>query len=159
MNTPNITLRKTVLADLDHFYGFQLDEESLRLAAFTPKDPADKPAYITKYSMFVDDPTINMKTILIDDNIVGSISKFLMHGDAEITYWIDKQFWGQGIATFALQELLKDEPTRPIFGRTAFDNFGSQKVLEKAGFKKIGTDRGFANARNAEIEEFIFKLT
>ncbi len=29
--------------------------------------------------------------------------------EAEITYWIDKKFWGQGIATTALKELLKIE--------------------------------------------------
>ena len=51
---------------------------------------------------------------------------------------------------------------RPILGRVAFDNFGSQKVLEKCGFIKIGSDKGFANARQTDrqtdIEEFIYKL-
>ncbi|RYF99627.1 MAG: N-acetyltransferase, partial [Chitinophagaceae bacterium] len=41
----------------------------------------------------------------------------------------------------------------------AFDNIGSQKVLEKCGFTKIGNDRGFAHARQAEIEEYIYKLS
>ncbi len=79
--------------------------------------------------------------------------------EAEITYWIDKKFWGQGIATTALKELLKIEQVRPIYGRVAFDNYGSQKVLEKCGFVKIGKDKGFANARQAEIEEYIYKLS
>lgn len=153
-----IQLRKTVLSDLDYFFTFQLDNEASFLAAFTPKDPHDKDAYIRKYANFLDDPTINMCTIIVDDVIVGSIAKFVMHGDAEITYWIDKAFWGQGIATKALTQLLTIEKTRPVFGRTAFDNTGSQRVLEKCGFVKIGTDRGFANARQAEIEEYIYKL-
>jgi hypothetical protein len=50
-----------------------------------------------------------------------------MEGDAEITYWIDKKFWGQGVATKALKDLLMIEKTRPVFGRVAFDNLGSQK--------------------------------
>lgn len=50
------------------------------------------------------------------------------------------------------------ETKRPIFGHAAFDNFGSQKVLEQCGFVKIGTEKGFANARQAEIEEFVYKL-
>lgn len=74
-------------------------------------------------------------------------------------YWIDRKFWGQGIATTALKEFLNMEQARPIYGRVAFDNYGSQKVLEKCGFIKIGTDKGFANARQTEIEEFIYKLT
>ena len=82
-----------------------------------------------------------------------------MEGDTEITYWIDRKFWGQGIATKALNELLTIETIRPIFGRVAFDNFASQKVLEKNGFVKVGTDKAFANARQEDIEEYIYKLT
>jgi RimJ/RimL family protein N-acetyltransferase len=152
----NITLRKTDPADLDQLFLFQLDPEACYLAAFMPKDHTNKEAYIAKYTPFLSDPTINMFTIFVNGVIAGSVSKYVMQGDAEITYWIDKQFWGQGIATRALTEFLKIETTRPIYGRVAFDNIGSQRVLEKCGFVKIGTDRGFANARQAEIEEYIF---
>jgi hypothetical protein len=31
-------------------------------------------------------------------------------------------------------------------------------VLEKCGFTLFGEDKGFANARGAEVEEFILKL-
>jgi RimJ/RimL family protein N-acetyltransferase len=123
-----------------------------------PKDPTDKVTYLTKHTKLLNDPTVNNQTILLDNIIVGSISKFVMEGDAEITYWINRKFWGQGIATKALKIFLDIEKTRPIFGRVAFDNFGSQKVLEKCGFIKIGSGYGFANARQADIEEFIYKL-
>ena len=112
-----------------------------------------------KYTKLLNNPTVNNQTIILDNLIVGSIGKFLMEGDSEITYWIDRKFWGQGIATEALKNFLDIETSRPIFGRVAFDNFGSQKVLEKCGFVKIGSDKGFANARQAEIEELIYKLT
>jgi [ribosomal protein S5]-alanine N-acetyltransferase len=154
----DIKLRPTKISDLDFLFQFQLDKEGGYLAAFMPKDPADKPAYISKYTKLLNDPTVNNQTIIIANSIAGSIAKFVMGADAEITYWIDRKFWGQGIATKALKELLAIETTRPIFGRVAFDNFGSQKVLEKCGFLKIGTDKGFANARQAVIEEFIYKL-
>ena len=158
MTNKNITLIVTEKEDLNAFFQFQIDKEAIYLAAFTPKDPNDKTAYIEKYTKFLTDPTINMRTIKLDDEIVGSISKFVLENDAEITYWIDRKFWGQGIATNALQKFLTTERIRPIFGRVAFDNFGSQKVLEKCGFIKIGTDKGFANARQKEIEEYIYKL-
>lgn len=158
INDNEIILRKTEIADLEFFFIFQLDDEANYLAAFTSKDPTDKTAYLQKYTKFVSDPTINMKTIIVENIIAGSIAKFEMEGDAELTYWIDKKFWRKGVATKALKEFLNNENTRPIFGRVAFDNFGSQKVLEKCNFLKIGTDKGFANARQAEIEEFIYKL-
>jgi ribosomal-protein-alanine N-acetyltransferase len=158
INDSTIILRKTEVADLEFFFIFQLDDEANYLAAFTSKDPTDKTAYLQKYKKLLSDPVINMQTIIVDSIIAGSISKFEIEGEAEITYWIDKKFWNKGIATKALKEFLENENTRPIFGRAAFDNFASQKVLEKCNFVKIGTDKGFANARQAEIEEFIYKL-
>jgi ribosomal-protein-alanine N-acetyltransferase len=154
-----ITLRQTQPADLERLFEFQLDKEANYLAAFSAKDPTDKKAYLEKYTKHLDDPAIHMQTILIDGVIAGSIAKFVMEGNTEITYWIDQQHWGKGIATLALNYFLTLESSRPIFARTAFDNFGSQKVLEKCGFIKIGEDKGFANARESEIIEFIYKLT
>ncbi len=155
---PDITLRNTEIADLDTLFGLQLDEEAGYMAAFMPKDPTDRSAYINKYRNLLSDPTVNNQTIILEGIVVGSIAKFIMEGDAEITYWIDRKFWGQGIATKALSYFLEIETARPIIGRVAFDNFGSQKVLEKSGFIKIGADKGFANSRQMEIEEFIYKL-
>ncbi|MCT2561889.1 GNAT family N-acetyltransferase [Chryseobacterium herbae] len=159
MNTkPNIQLRRSEESDLENFFQFQLDKDAIYMAAFTPENPMDKATYLTKYTKHLNDSTINNQTILMDNAIIGSIAKFEREGDAEITYLIDKNLWGKGIATMALEKFLTFETSRPIFGRVAFDNVGSQKVLEKNGFTKIGTDRFFANARQMEIEEFIYKL-
>lgn len=154
-----IQLRPTTISDLDTLFQFQLDKEGGFLAAFMPKDYTDKNAYIEKYTQLLANPTVNNQTIILNNTIVGSIAKFVMEGDTEITYWIDRKFWGKGIATDALKEFLTIEIIRPIYGRVAFDNFGSQKVLEKCGFIKVGSDKGFASARKMEIEEFIYKLT
>ena len=159
MQNSQVKLRQTIKSDLEFFFQFQLDEEANYLAAFTQKDPTDKQTYLDKYSKLLTNPTIKSQTILFNEQIVGSIAKFEIGGEAEISYWIDKNFWAKGIASIALQNLLMIEHTRPIFGRVAFDNLGSQKVLEKCGFIKIGADKGFANARQTEIEEFIYKLT
>jgi ribosomal-protein-alanine N-acetyltransferase len=154
----DIKLRPTEVKDLDILFEFQLDKEGGYLAAFMPKDPTDKRAYLNKHKALLNDPTVNNQTILVDNIVVGSIARFVMDGVTEITYWIDRKFWGQGIATKALKAFLDIERTRPIRGRIAFDNIGSQKVLGKCGFVKTGSDKGFANARQAVIEEFIYQL-
>jgi ribosomal-protein-alanine N-acetyltransferase len=154
-----ITLSETTREDLDTLFHFQLDKQANYLAAFTSKDTQTQTAYLEKYSPFLTDPTITMRTIKVNDVIVGSIAKFVLENDAELTYWIDRKWWGQGLATQALNMFLEIELSRPLFGRVAFDNYGSQKVLEKCGFVKIGTDKGFANARQTEIEEYIYQLT
>ena len=157
-NNLDIKLRPTEIADLELLFQFQTDKEGGYMAAFMPKDPTDKSAYIDKFTKLLKDPTVNNQTIILDNIIVGSIAKFIMEGNTEITYWIDRKYWGQGIASKALNKFLVIETIRPIFGRVAFDNVGSQKVLEKCGFVKKGTDKGFANARQTEIEEYIYKL-
>jgi ribosomal-protein-alanine N-acetyltransferase len=156
---PNVQLRNTLPADLEHFFVFQLDKEACHNAAFMPKDYDNKEAFLKKYNRLLTDENISMRTILVDGVIAGSVSKFVMEGDAEITYWIDKPYWAQGVGSTALMQFLTIENTRPIFGHVAFDNIGSQRVLEKCGFIKIATDHGFASMRGIEIDEYIYKLS
>lgn len=155
----DIKLIKTVGEDLHALFQIQLDKEANHLAAFTSMDPSDKATYMEKYSRLISEPTINNMTIWRNNSIVGSIAKYVMDDEAEITYWIDRKFWGHGIATTALKMFLESELVRPIKGRVAFDNYGSQRVLEKCGFIRTGKDKGFANARQIEIEEFIYTLS
>ena len=84
--------------------------------------------------------------------------KYEMGGEAEISYWIGRGFWGKGIATAALQQFIQELDIRPLHARAAADNLGSIRVLEKCGFTRTGTDRYFANARGEEIEEVIYIL-
>ena len=157
-NIPELNIRPTKTSDLETLFQFQLDKDAGYMAAFMPKDPADKEAYLKKYAALLIDPSVKNKTILIGSQIVGSIGMFMLNGEMEITYWIDKEFWGNGIATSVLRQFLSLESVRPVFARVVFDNFGSQSVLEKCGFIRVGSDKGFANARHAVVEEFIYKL-
>jgi len=153
-----ITLRRTEREDLARLFEIQKDEKGNWLAAFTNADPTDETAFVDKWERILADPTTNNQTIVVDGTIVGSVAKFEMSGEAEITYWIDRGYWGKGIATQAVRSLLSIEETRPLTARVAFDNIGSQNVLERCGFERIGSDRGFANARQCEIEEVIYRL-
>ncbi len=132
INKSEITLRKTDITDLDSFFIFQLDQEANYLAAFTAQDLTDKTAYLQKYARFLNDLTINMQTILVENMIAGSVAKFEIEGEAGITYWLDKKLWGQGVATKALQLFLQQEKARPIFAHIAFDNVVPGKCWRNA---------------------------
>lgn len=153
-----ISLRKSIASDLDVFYQNQTDPEANFMAAFTSKDPNDKDAYIKKWTRLMADDTVHMQSILLEDEVVGCVVKFVMGGDSDITYALDKIHWGKGITSKAVNLFLQIEETRPLFGRVANDNLSSQKVLEKSGFKRIGSNTAFANARGEEIEEYIYRL-
>lgn len=58
--------------------------------------------------------------------------------NAELGYWLAEPFWGQGIITKAIAQMLdygfKTWDINRIFARPFGTNIGSQRVLEKAGF-------------------------
>ena len=83
MITPS--LRPTTESDLETFFAFQLEEEANFMAAFTPADPTNKTAYMEKWKRLLADPTINIRTIMYNNEIAGSVSKYEIEGDAEIT--------------------------------------------------------------------------
>jgi RimJ/RimL family protein N-acetyltransferase len=155
---PNISLRDIIVSDLDVFFDNEQDPTANHMAAFTRKNPSDRAAFDAHWAKIRANPTVINKTILVDGQVAGSVAKFEMEGDAEVTYWIGKTYWGKGVATEALRQLLKIFTARPVHGRAAKDNLGSIRVLEKCGFKIIGEDKGFANARGEEIEEVILVL-
>ncbi len=58
--------------------------------------------------------------------------------NAELGYWLAEPFWGQGIITKAIIQMVgygfKTFDVNRIFARPFGTNIGSQKALEKAGF-------------------------
>lgn len=58
--------------------------------------------------------------------------------NAELGYWIGEQYWGKGIITKAIIEIVtygfENLKIDRIFARPFGSNFASQRVLEKAGF-------------------------
>ena len=151
-----IVLRDVVDSDLPIFFEQQQDEEAIRMAAFTAKDPADREAFMAHWTRIRGDESTINQTILYDGRVAGSVASYLEEpGRPEVTYWLGREFWGRGIATRALAALLEKMTMRPVYARAAKDNTGSLRVLEKCGFTIIGEDRGFANGRGAEVEEYL----
>jgi RimJ/RimL family protein N-acetyltransferase len=153
-----VGLRPLDDADLDTLFELMRDPESVHMAAFTAKDPNDRQAFDAHMARVRTSPGVTLRGVTRDGRLVGSISSFVTDGDTEITYWIDRSVWGQGIASRALAAFLDTVPTRPLHARAASDNIASLKVLQKAGFRIIGTDIGYANARRTEIEETLLRL-
>jgi RimJ/RimL family protein N-acetyltransferase len=90
--------------------------------------------------------------------VVGSVLIWQLMGEPQIAYGIGKEFWNKGVVTKAVQQFLAIFPDRPLFGRVAFDNIASIKVLTKCGFRKINEEKSFAYARQKEISEMVFVL-
>jgi RimJ/RimL family protein N-acetyltransferase len=153
-----IALRPVEDGDLDALFEQRRDPEGIRMAAFTPADPDDRKAFDAHMATVRSSPGITMRAVVCDGHLAGSIASFPAEGHTEVTYWIDRALWGKGIATQALALLLDLVSARPLYARAASDNAGSLRVLQKSGFKAVGTEKSFAAGRNEEIEETILRL-
>jgi RimJ/RimL family protein N-acetyltransferase len=156
--TSDLLLRDVIEDDLPIFFEQQLDPDANYMAAFTARNPADRDAFTAHWNKILGDDTTTNKTILLAGRVVGHIARFERLGKPEVTYWIGKEYWGKGLATEALTELLRQVKERPVYARVAKDNTASLRVLEKCGFEIAGEDKGFSNARGKEVEEFILEL-
>ncbi len=99
-----------------------------------------------------------MRAVTRDGRLVGSIASFVVDDQTELTYWIDRAVWGQGVASEALALFLDIVVVRPLHARAASDNVGSLRVPRKAGFPTTGTEDSYASARRTEIEETLLRL-
>ncbi|MCB0632318.1 MAG: GNAT family protein [Saprospiraceae bacterium] len=99
--------------------------------------------------------------------LVGFIRIFNLDWDvpkAEISYFIDKDFGGKGLMTEALTAVLELAFRRmkiaKLYIRTATDNYGSQRVARKLGFRREGDFRGdFRTPSGDLIDTMLFGLT
>ena len=152
-----VTLRPVKTDDLPIFFVHQLDPEATRLAAFPARD---RDAFFAHWTTnILGNPAAANRTILAGDQVAGYIGAWTdaASNDRLICYWIGREFWGRGIASAALSQFLRFELTRPLSARVAKHNLGSIRVLEKAGFARVGED-AFSLPGDNRVEEFIYFL-
>ncbi|MDE2291813.1 MAG: GNAT family N-acetyltransferase [Elusimicrobia bacterium] len=155
---PSVTLRPVEDADLGVFFAQQLDGEARRMAAFTRPDLDERAAFDAHWTRIRSTPTTVTRTVLHEGKVAGYVARWLLDGQPQVSYWLGRAYWGKGVATAALSALIAELGERPLYARAAKDNHGSRRVLEKCGFRVVGTEREFAAARGEETEGFLFEL-
>lgn len=98
---------------------------------------------------------VQVFAIVIDNKACGAIGVFpqqdIMCKNAELGYWLAEPFWGKGIITKVITEMVdyafKTWDINRVYARPFGSNIASQKALEKAGFKL-----------EARLEKTIFKF-
>jgi len=89
------------------------------------------------------DDSAHIFAIEVDGEAAGGIGIHFQHDiyrkNAELGYWLGEPFWGHGIISRAIQQVVdftfqNDNEIDRIFARPFGSNTASQKVLEKNGF-------------------------
>jgi RimJ/RimL family protein N-acetyltransferase len=100
-------------------YDMQLDPEANRMAVTLPRTGE---AFDSHWAKALADPGNTTRAVLVGEAMVGYISCFPMDGQDHVGYWIDRAYWGMGIASRSLHLLLREVVKRPLVASAATSN-------------------------------------
>ncbi|MCS6193513.1 GNAT family N-acetyltransferase [Shewanella baltica] len=132
----NVSLRPVDETDLEAIFTHQSDPIANQLAQFPPRD---REAFFKHWhGNIFGQVNVLARAIDFEGKFVGNIGHWHCDGQALIGYWIDRDYWGKGIATQTLAQFLPLVSARPLFAEVANHNLASQRVLLKHGFVLTG---------------------
>ena len=138
-------LRPVIETDLPILFQQQLDPEAIAMSAYPSKD---RGPFMLHWEKILKDKSVIARAIIYKHKIAGHILCWKEKYEQRVGYWIGKEFWGRGIASAALTELLQETKIRPLYAHVANHNLVSKRVLEKCRFAMLD--------ENAKIT--VFKL-
>ena len=149
-------LRDVVESDLDAFFEHQRDPEATQMALFPARD---REAFDAHWRRVLADETLTKKTIVDEEGeVAGNIGCWPQDGKHLVGYWVGRAYWGRGLATQALAELVDGLETRPLHALVVRSNVASIRVLEKCGFVVVGSRTEHDEMAGGPVEELLFEL-
>lgn len=91
--------------------------------------------------------------------VLGLVTlKRLDRQQSEIAYWVAPAFWNTGIASEAVQAMVRANPQGAcdIYGEVFQDNPTSARVLTNAGFAYLGAAEAFCLSRNVVVPTWTY---
>ena len=148
-------LREIGQGDLPVLFEQQNDPAALEMAAFPARGREE---FIAHWTNILSDEAVIKRAIVVGDRVAGYVTCWEQSGERLVGYWLGREYWGRGIATGALSELLLEVDFRPLHALVAEHNAGSIRVLEKCGFERSGEKAGrLADA--GDVQELVFTLS
>lgn len=128
-----------------------------------PYTETDGRAYI---EIVAKDSVTKVFAIEINGEAVGSIGIFpqadIHMKSAEIGYWLSEKYWGKGIMAKAIAEIAEygfnTFDIVRIYARPFSTNKGSQRALEKAGFKQEARLEKALYKNGEYMDELIYSI-
>ncbi|WP_407569907.1 GNAT family N-acetyltransferase [Deinococcus altitudinis] len=150
MTELDVSLRDVQDEDVRAFYEQQLDPVATAMAAFPSREWSVFEAHWERIRQVESNV---MKTIVVNGDVAGNAASFIQEEQRFVGYWLDRSYWGQGVATRAVSALLLEVTARPLYAHVVEHNMGSRRVLEKNGFRLIGRE-----CTEEGVVELLFRL-
>jgi [ribosomal protein S5]-alanine N-acetyltransferase len=163
----NFILRPWTMADLDNLVRFaNNDRIACNLTDAFPH-PYMREAGIAYITTFCDENPSRVFAIDVGGIACGSIGVFpqtdIHRKNAEMGYWLAEEYWGRGIMTDAVKQMIvhgfKSFDITRIFARPFSSNIASQRVLEKAGMKLEARFEKTVVKNGQFLDELFYSIT
>jgi RimJ/RimL family protein N-acetyltransferase len=148
-------LREVREDDLDVFFEQQRDPEAMAMALMPARE---REAFDAHWRRILADPGVVIRTVEADGEVVGNVLSWQLEGRQVVGYWLGREYWGRGLATAALAELVQELPIRPLHAWVARSNLGSIRVLEKCGFQRVAETSEHDERIGQVVEMFLYEL-
>ncbi|KAJ1384362.1 GNAT domain [Sesbania bispinosa] len=162
-----ISLRPLQLSDLDDVMVWSTDEKVARFCSWEPSTSKDD-----SINFIESIPTkfLWCKAICLNDRAIGciSLSSYAAHDklrnkSAELGYVLGSKYWGKGIVTHAVKQVVKAAFSElPHLERLEalvdVENVGSQRVLDKVGFQREGVLRKYVFMKGKSKDMVMFSV-
>lgn len=153
----NLALRDMTAADFPAYSAMLSDFEVVKMSISHPWPP--EPTYIRQRFEQPNEAQRFVKVITENGQFAGQIGLT----DGELGYLLAQPFWGRGIATWAVRQILAQGfeilGLERIIAGTWEDNPASIAVLKKCGFRKTGEEVLYCKPRGRAINGPDFKIT
>jgi len=146
--TKSLMLRKITLEDAQDIFEYSKDPEVTRFVTWEPHKSIDDSINFLKsvIQRYENNEPSDWGIIYKENNkFIGTCGYVLwvpVHSLAETAYALSREYWGKGLVTEAVKEIIKHGFEKMnlnrIYARCFVENIGSQKVLEKVGMKFEG---------------------
>lgn len=162
----HFTLRPFTINDLDSFVKYANNPK----IANNLTDKFPHPYTIEHGKIFIEMATknnpANIFAIDINGEACGGIGIHpqddVQRKNAELGYWLAEPFWGNGIISKAIPQIVeyafKNFDITRIYARPYGTNAASQRVLEKAGFKLEGKFEKTLFKNGEFLDEYIYAI-
>ena len=162
----NIRIRKWELSDIENLVRYANNKKiSSNLADAFPF-PYSLEFGLEFINRVSNEQPTKIFAITFKNSAIGSIGIFpdqdIYRKNAAIAYWIAEPFWGKGVATSAIEHILKygfnNLEIARIYAKPFGTNIGSQRVLEKAGFQLEAVIPNAVFKNNTFLDEKIYGI-
>lgn len=168
LEAPNVRLRRLEETDIPALIAMAGDEDVARTTAHLPH-PFGEPEARAFLDRARAGEASGRELIFalerrVQPGLIGCAGGVLGTSDASIGYWIGKPHWGRGYATEAVQALVRllfsNFDAAVAVADVMGENPASGRVLEKAGFERLGAGVGSAcQGRCAGKDIVVYRLT